>query len=191
MRIIAGKNRGMILSAPKGLRVRPTADLVKESLFNILSTKVVEARVLDLFSGTGNLGLEALSRGASQAVLVDKHAESIAIITENVHKLKCGKQARLMKLDCMVALERLVAVKEKFDIIFCDPPYNCGWLSRIASYVARNKILATAGWLVIEHSVDEVPGAFSGLKIVKSRRYGATILSFFSEDDNADSSLSG
>ncbi|MEI6287081.1 MAG: 16S rRNA (guanine(966)-N(2))-methyltransferase RsmD [Bacillota bacterium] len=188
MRIIAGFNRGMVLKTPKDLRVRPTADRVKEALFNILSVKIIDAKVLDLFSGTGNLALEALSRGAASACLVDNHNESIALIKVNISKTHSLEQARIIKADCLSAIKLLAAQSEKFDVVFCDPPYNCDWLQKIVDGVGQTRLLATGGVLVVEHNVDEKYLPSNIMKLIQSRRYGATIISFFTEDTEYASS---
>ena len=183
MRIVAGINRGMVLKTPRGLRVRPTADRVKEALFSILSDKIIDAKVLDLFSGTGNLALEALSRGAASACLVDNHNDSIELIKENVRKTNCLKQALILKAECLVAIERLAGQCKKFDVVFCDPPYNCDWLQKIVAGIGKAKLLAADGVLIIEHNVEEKYLPSNGLKLIKSRRYGGTVISFFVEEN--------
>ncbi|MFA6074548.1 MAG: 16S rRNA (guanine(966)-N(2))-methyltransferase RsmD [Negativicutes bacterium] len=191
MRIVAGMNKGMVLKTTKGSRVRPTADRVKESLFNILSVKILDAKVLDLFSGTGNLALEALSRGAYSACLVDNHAESIAVINENIGKTRSVARIRIIKNDCLSAIMLLGRATEKFDVIFCDPPYNCDWLKKIVVCVESAKLLAIDGVLIVEHNIDEKYVESIGMKLIQSRRYGSTVISFFKEDVNANSGMSG
>ena len=179
MRIIGGENRGMLLKTPKGLRVRPTADRVKEALFNIIGTSIIDTRILDIFAGTGNLGLEALSRGAKQVCFVDNHRESAAIISENICKTKRGSQTRVLQLDCMAALNVLRKNAESFDYIFCDPPYNCGWPDKIISNLSAGGLLASSGIIIIEHSIDEEITACGNLKLLDARKYGDTKVSFF------------
>ena len=126
MRIIAGTAKGTRLKTPKGMKTRPTADRVKVSVFGILADRPVDAVVLDLFAGTGALGLEALSRGAAAATLVDKGAESIKIIADNVNLAKMGKSVTICREDVFQAVKRLAKAGVVFDLIFCDPPYNLG-----------------------------------------------------------------
>ena len=122
MRIITGSARGARLLAPKGMTTRPTADRVKESVFNILGDKVRDRRVLDLFAGSGALGLESLSRGASHALMVDR--DSVGIIAKNAAHTHLEHKAKILDMDVMAALSRLEKEEKCFGIIFSDPPYH-------------------------------------------------------------------
>lgn len=179
MRIIAGDNKGMILKSPTGDRVRPTADKVKGALFSILGSRIIDARALDLFAGTGNLGVEALSRGAQSVVFVDAHRESIACIRNNITKAQQISKAKVMQQDCLHAIKQLAATGCEFDIIFCDPPYNQGWLLKICSCVFEYNVLADSGVLIIEHAVDELCQEQPNARLIQSRKYGGTMISFF------------
>ena len=120
MRVITGKARGIQLKTPQGMLTRPTADRVKEALFSIIRFDVANARVLDLFGGTGQLGIEALSQGAKSAVFVDAREEACALIRENLKRTRLSEQGSVVRCDY---LDYLNCCREKFDIIFLDPPY--------------------------------------------------------------------
>lgn len=179
MRIITGIAKGMKLTAPHGLSVRPTTDRVKESIFNILSSKIVDSQVLDLFSGTGNLGLEAVSRGAAQAVLVDKSPTSIAAIKKNARNTKLIENTEIIKLDVLTAINQLTAVNRQFDLIFCDPPYNQGFVQAVLQKVnEKAQLLSDNGVLIMEHSGHEEVSVGDSLIILRTQRYGETMVTF-------------
>lgn len=177
MRIIGGKYRGRVLAAFDGESVRPTADRVKESLFNILSLRFYGARVLDLFAGSGALGLESLSRGAAEVVFNDKSKDSLAILRKNLRALKIeeGKEAKVYNLD---AETYLGYERRPFDIIFIDPPYALEVGARAVQKIAKSGLLAEDGVLVLERDVP-FEGEVDGLEKYDERRYGRTILTFF------------
>lgn len=180
MRIITGSAKGAKLKAPHGLDTRPTTDRVKESLFNILGNIVEDAVVLDLFAGTGALGLEALSRGARQAVFIDQSAVSASVIKENAVHTKLCDCAQTVKCDVFKALDKLEAAGRAFDVVFCDPPYNKGYVARIMHKFDNSKIIAGQGILILEHSRHEQPGTqWKNLRLRRSERYGETMVSFF------------
>lgn len=179
MRIITGSARGCRLKTPKGQATRPTSDRVKESLFNILGQKVCGRRVLDIFAGTGNLGLEALSRGASSACFVDQ--STAALIRENAVHTRLQDKSVVHGGDVFSLLTRFAQGRESFDLIFCDPPYHKGLFERALTFFDESAVLAHDGILVMEHGADEndVP-ELSKLRCVLNRRYGHTTqLSFF------------
>lgn len=179
MRIITGSAKGMKLTAPRGLSVRPTTDRVKESVFNILKGKVVDARVLDLFSGTGNLGLEAVSRGAVHAVLVDKSPSSIATIKKNAQNTKLVESIEIIRQDVLTAIDRLVAASQQFDLIFCDPPYNQGFVQTVLHKLDEKPLLLSDdGILIMEHSGHEEVITGDNLVILRTQRYGETMVTF-------------
>ncbi|MEG6584098.1 16S rRNA (guanine(966)-N(2))-methyltransferase RsmD [Dendrosporobacter sp. 1207_IL3150] len=180
MRIITGKAKGAKLKAPRGLDTRPTTDRVKESIFNILGDVVNGAKVLDLFAGTGNLGLEALSRGATQAVFIDQSAVSIGVIKDNAAHTKLVDYAEIHKGDVLRVLDRLSNTDRMFDLVFCDPPYNKGYVRSVLEKLDQNGIFAEQGILVLEHSRHEsVEGEWKSLELRRSEKYGETIVSFF------------
>lgn len=179
MRIITGKARGLKLTAPKNMDVRPTSDRVKESLFNIIGTKIVGTRVLDLFAGTGNLGLEAWSRGAEKVVFIDESQASLQLVRSNITKAKAEKETKVLKGNAVKVIADLVAKGERFDFIFCDPPYNKGLPAQIIEQVAKYDIVAPGGYLVVEHSQHEIlPELPIKLEIIRSEKYGETLISF-------------
>ena len=161
MRIIAGERRGAQLFAPKGMDTRPTQAKVKESLFNMLQADVSGARVLDLFAGSGNLALEALSRGAEYAVLVDADREAAACIRRNVQKLRFEDRSALYRCDWRQAVAQMKAAGTRpFDLVFLDPPYRMTELWEICAALADAGLLAPHAVLALEHS----PGALSAPK---------------------------
>lgn len=179
MRIITGSARGCRLKTPKGQATRPTSDRIKESLFNILGPKVYGRKVLDIFAGTGNLGLEALSRGAASACFVDQ--ATAALIRENAVHTRLQDKAAVHGCDVFAQLSRFAQGGESFDLIFCDPPYHKGLAWRALTFFDESTVLAHAGILVVEHGADENDmSELLELRCVLNRRYGRTTqLSFF------------
>ena len=180
MRIITGSARGCRLKTPKGQDTRPTADRIKESLFNILGQKVLDRKVLDIFAGTGNLGLEALSRGAECAVLVDK--ATAPLMQENARLTRLQDKVTVRGGDVFAELGQLDRSRAEFGLIFCDPPYHKGLWERALLLIDQSEnIMAHNGILVVEHGADEneLP-ALGRLMAVMNRRYGHTTqLTFF------------
>lgn len=179
MRIITGKARGLKLLEPKNYDVRPTADRVKESLFNILGTGIREARVLDLFAGTGNLGLESWSRGASAITFVDMSLSSLKLVRGNIAKCRAEVACTVLKGDALQLLGRLARGGQQFDYLFCDPPYNKGWVQKVLNSPELLQVLSPRGLLIAEHSAhDNIDLSLPAtLKVVRRERYGETILS--------------
>ena len=179
MRIITGSAKGARLKTPKGQDTRPTADRIKESLFNILGQMVQARTVLDIFAGTGNLGLEALSRGAARAVLVDKATASL--MRENAAHTRLADRTEIMAGDACSVLTRLEAQGQRFSLIFCDPPYHRGLWEKVLKYLDESQVLSPEGILVVEHGADEndLP-ELQRLRRVLNKVYGHTTqLSFF------------
>jgi 16S rRNA (guanine966-N2)-methyltransferase len=172
MRIIAGKYKGRRLFVPAGLKIRPTSDRVKEAIFNILSPYLSEALVLDLYAGTGNLGIEALSRGAKRAVFVDKHPLAIQTIKRNLFILGIKDEALVYKRDILKGLSFL---KEQYQLIFMDPPYEKGYIEKTLAYLFP--FLAKDGIIIIEHSPKE-KFSLKGFFLIDRRQYGQTEVSF-------------
>jgi len=180
MRIISGKARGRRLKAPKGQHVRPTSARVKEALFNILPHDLGGTKVLDLFAGTGNLTIEALSRGAAEALLVDSSPRLEKTIRENLRRLDLSDRARVWTMPVTRALRRLAAQGERFDTIFVDPPYGRRLLEPALKMIAEGALLRPSGVLIAEHSAREKPElTYGGLALTDQRRYGDTVLSFY------------
>ncbi|MGE4589069.1 MAG: 16S rRNA (guanine(966)-N(2))-methyltransferase RsmD [Acidaminococcaceae bacterium] len=179
MRIITGKARGLKLITPKNMDVRPTSDRVKESLFNIIGTKIVGTRVLDLFAGTGNLGLEAWSRGAEKIVFVDDSTTSLQLVRSNISKAKAEKETQVINGNAAKIIASLTMKGEKFDFIFCDPPYNKGLPAQIIEQVAKYDIVVSGGYLIVEHSQHEIlPELPEKLENIRNEKYGETLISF-------------
>ncbi len=175
MRIIGGKYRGRTLAAFEGEAVRPTSDRVKESLFNILSTRLYGARVLDLFCGSGALGLESLSRGAKEVVFNDAAKSSVSILQSNCKKLGIGEEATVFCHDYSLCLE---IVKGEFDLIFIDPPYAMEAGAKSLEKIAQKGLLAQNGIAVYERD-RPFEGEIEGLEKYDVRKYGKTYLTFF------------
>jgi 16S rRNA (guanine(966)-N(2))-methyltransferase RsmD len=189
MRIIAGKAKGRTLIAPKAGILRPTTDRVKESLFNILS--VEGKRFLDLFAGSGSVGLEAVSRGASRVILVESQRACADAIRTNIERCGFlnmpleetgdGKGLVVEMIDCPVerALRLLGHRGERFDVIFADPPYGRSLMDETLRLVRSQALMSPDGVLVVQHSArEEIPARREGYQIEDSRRYGETALSF-------------
>jgi 16S rRNA (guanine966-N2)-methyltransferase len=176
VRIIAGTVGGRSIRAPRGQATRPTADKVREALFNILAARgPVPERALDLYAGSGALGLEALSRGCGSVTFVEQHAATCALIRDNAAEL--GFQDRVNIL-CKRTIDFMRAHQnEQFGWIFVDPPYESRELPRVLDGLAP--LLAPDGLAIVEHSSREDPKA--GLALVDRRRYGQTALSFYAE----------
>ena len=182
MRVIGGNARGRHLKVPRGQTLRPTAARVKEALFNILPHDLSGTKVLDLFAGTGNLSIEALSRGAAAATLVDRSAASGKAIQENLYRLGLNDRTRLWIMPVSRALRLLGRRGETFDLIFLDPPYDCDWIGRTARLIGQGGLLQRSGVLIAEHSRREkVEPMYDSLALYDQRRYGGTLLSFFQQ----------
>ena len=180
MRIITGSAKGIQLKTPTGLSTRPTTDRVKESLFGILGYLVEDARVLDVFAGTGNLSLESLSRGASSAIAIDKSANCQRIIRENAVKTKLDDRITVLKGDGLRYLAQYASEGKQFDLIFADPPYEQGFVEKVVASVDTSHVLADGGVLVTEHSKKEMidEASLTKLEIRRQERYGETVVSF-------------
>lgn len=151
MRIIAGSHGSRRIAAPRGLAVRPTSDRAREMLFNILGGAAAGGPFLDLFAGSGAVGLEALSRGAERAVFVEKERAALAALTRNIESLGLRSRCRLLKADWESSCRRLAQEGESFAVIFADPPYDSGLSRRCLLSERPGAILRPGGLLVIEH----------------------------------------
>jgi len=192
MRVIGGAAKGRRLLAPKGQTVRPTADRVKESLFNILPRDLTGAKVLDLFAGTGNLSIEALSRGADRAVLIDASERSVAAIKENLRRLGFHGRGQVWTAPVARGLRSLARRDESFDYIFLDPPYDQALVGRTLEIIGKSNLLRDSGTLVVEHSAREtVKPLYGSLQLHDQRRYGDTLLSFYQTQSNINSAPRG
>lgn len=151
MRVITGKYRGRVLKGPKHQGLRPTADRVKEALFNIIGPAIVDADFLDLFAGTGGIGIEALSRGARSVVFVDANGASIQLLKSNLHFVDPEDRIRIIRSVADKALQRLAEEKAGFDIIFLDPPFEAGLLDQTLKSIRELDLLRADGILIAEH----------------------------------------
>ncbi len=181
MRVITGSARGVNLKAPAGLSTRPTADRVKQAMFNIIQYEI-GGEVLDLFAGSGQLGIEALSRGASYAVFVDARNDAVEIIRENLHRTKLAERAEIVRGDFDAYLRRC---RRRFRLIFLDPPYAEKSLENAINRLAEIDILAEGGIIITERPVDKpLPGDFPGLTRSQDYRYGKTVVTLFRKGYN-------
>lgn len=193
MRIIAGSAKGRKLIAPRGRDIRPTLDRVREALFNILGQNLAGKKFLDLFAGSGVVGIEALSRGAEVAVLVEKDREACRVIQKNLELCGFSDRARVICRDVIRALPSLRG--EKFNVVFADPPYYQGWEEKIFPLLARYRLVPPGGVVVVESGKKTVlPAELAGFSLKRREIYGDTSLNFFVWEETgekiADSSLS-
>ena len=181
MRVITGKARGIQLKTPDGLLTRPTADRVKEALFSIIRFDVAGARVLDLFGGTGQLGIEALSQGAERAVFTDARQDACNLIRENLRRTKLSQQGTVVRCDYLEYLNRC---QEAFDIIFLDPPYAEVFLETALKRITEIDILHSGGIIVTERPLGkELPFSPTGYTRSKDYKYGKTLLTIYRKED--------
>lgn len=180
MRVIGGTAGGRKLVTPKGNRVRPTADRVKEALFSILLSRYGSLNgltVIDLFAGTGNLGIEALSRGATHATFVDSHPQSREMIRKNLTLTGLADRAELVSHDVLTALQRLTEEQRNFDIVFIDPPYReLELMQKVLEHLAGYRLTTECGLIVLESDGKSVPTLPDGLVLLEKRVYGDTAL---------------
>ena len=180
MRVISGSARGVRLKTPTGQSTRPTADRVKEAMFSIIQFELPGAKVLDLFGGTGQLGIEAVSRGAKSAVFVDQNEQACRLIRENLKLAKMEQESKVVRSDYLSFLK---TTKEKFDIILLDPPYAEVFLENALKLISEIDILQTNGIIVAECPVGKVlPGEYPGFARSKDYKYGNTILTIYRKD---------
>ena len=180
MRVITGKARGVVLKTPDGMATRPTADRVKEAMFNIIQFEIPAARVLDLFGGTGQLGIEALSREAKSAVFVDEREDACKLIRENLKRTKLEQQGKVVRSDYMAYLK---SCREKFDIILLDPPYAEVFLENSLKMITEIDILQSGGIIVTERPVEKkLEMEFQGYTRSKDYKYSSTILAIYRKD---------
>lgn len=179
MRIIAGKYRSLVLAGFSGQDIRPTADRVKESLFNIISAHIPAARVLDLFCGSGGLGLECISRGAAEVHFNDLSRASVGVLKKNLSKLKGENNYRITNCDYSDCLKSASA---PYDLIFLDPPYKLEAGTEALKIISARRLLAAGGIAVLERDRAFL-GTVEGLELYDERKYGITYLSFFKNTD--------
>ena len=177
MRVITGKARGIQLKTPDGMHTRPTADRVKEALFSIIQFDVPGASVLDLFGGKGQVGIEAISRGAKRAVFVDEREDACKMIKENLKRTKLDDSASVIRSDYLSYLKKC---KETFQIILLDPPYAEVFLENSLKMITEIDILQTDGIIVAERPVGKkLPWEFDGFSRSRDYKYGKTLLTIY------------
>ena len=177
MRVITGKARGVQLKTPDGLTTRPTTDRVKEALFSIIQFEIPGAKVLDLFGGTGQLGIEALSRGAISATFVDAGEPACRLIRENLKRTRMESEGKVIRSDYLEFLSRC---REQYNIIFLDPPYAEVFLENALKKITEIDILASGGIIVAERPLGkELPWEFEGYTRSRDYKYGKTLLTVY------------
>lgn len=181
MRIIAGQYRGRIIQAPPGRDTRPTASCVRESLFAILQPKITGARVLDLFCGSGAMGLEAISRGAVHAVLIDQDASAVKTARKNILALGASDACEIYRNDFLRACTLLRQRNMVFDIVFIDPPYQSDYYYGAVEAVFSG-LNAADCIAVIEHGTDRFPQLPKGVQVVDRRQYGRRAVALIKEE---------
>jgi len=179
LRIIGGSRRGKKLHSPRDLFIRPTADRVRESVFNIICEHISGAHVLDLFAGTGAMGMEALSRGATDAVFIDNHPAAIKLIEKNIADCKWTAQASIIRWDISRNLNCIKSPPDLYDLIFIDPPYPLKLTAKALKHLESTPALADGAHLIVEHSrVDLINSETTAFNLEDQRSYGKTLVSF-------------
>lgn len=177
MRVITGSARGTVLKAPKGMQTRPTMDQVKEGLFSAIQFEIEARRVLDLFAGSGQLGIEALSRGARRAVFVDASREACGVVRENLSRTRLQEKALVVQADY---LSYLRSCRECFDLIFLDPPYAEVFLESALKNISEIDILSDSGIIICERPSDkQLPTEIPGLSHYRDYRYGKAAVTLY------------
>lgn len=171
MRVISGTARGLKLDSLDGLETRPTLDSVKEAVFSMLFDKVYDANVLDLFAGSGGLGIEALSRGAKRCVFCDKSEKAMSVVRKNAEKARFFEQAHLVKADFKECLSKLGSDGEQFELIFLDPPYAGGLLDEALNLIYDFSLLAPGGLVVAEYD-NGTDVDIQRYNVLKNKKYG-------------------
>ncbi len=179
-RIISGSAGGIPIKAPPGRKTRPTTDRIKETVFNILQGELTDAEVLDLFAGSGSLGMEALSRGAHLATFIEADPVVCRTISENLIKTRLSEHAQVYGLDMAAGIRMLALKGARFTLVFADPPYLQQFVMKTLQILDENDIMMNNGILVVEHHHDEpTPQAFGCLIKYREKAFGETCFSFF------------
>ena len=186
MRVISGTARGLKLKAPEGMNTRPTTDRIKESLFNIIAPDLYDICFLDLFSGSGSMGIEALSRGAAKAYFSDNNRKSISVINDNISRAHLSDKAVVMQCDFLQALQRIKAAGDKIDIAFLDPPYNTDLAVRAMESIVRLDLLSDGGYIIAEQAQGEPDIDIDGLAVTRVKDYKTTKMTFLSKKTKED-----
>ncbi|MDV4151208.1 16S rRNA (guanine(966)-N(2))-methyltransferase RsmD [Clostridium sp. AL.422] len=184
MRIIAGKARGRKLLPPSTMETRPTLDRVKESMFSMIQNYIPESVVVDVFAGTGSLGLEAASRGAKEVYLVDKSNTTFPILKQNVENLKFQEFCFPINSDSYDALQMLSKKQKVFDIIFIDPPYCKEMIPKAMEIIKESNLLKREGIIVTKiDSIEDIYDGYKDIKLLKSRKYGNTTVCIYKYEE--------
>jgi len=184
MRVIAGQCKGRVLIGPKGKLIRPTSDRTKEFIFNFLGDYILDIELLDLFAGSGNLSIEALSRGAKFATLVDKSNQAIKLINKNVELTKFSSKSRIVRKDVLNYLSLADKKKLFFGLIFADPPYSDTIYQKILKKIDSCSILREGGLFVLEHSSNSIDSIeFSNLYLLKRKKMGNSTITIYNKMD--------
>ena len=179
MRVIGGKFKGKNLAAISGNAIRPTSDRLRETIFNIAAGSVSNAVVLDLFAGTGAMGIEAISRGARFSVFIDNSKIAIAAILKNLKNCRIEEKARVIRWNIGRNFDCLQGTERRFDLVFLDPPYERGFVRPALMHLERLPVFSADSLLVVEHSRrEEIPTDLSGFALFDQRAYGKTLVSF-------------
>lgn len=180
MRIIGGVRRGKKLFSPPDRSIRPTADRVREAIFNILAHRILGARVLDLFAGTGAMGLEALSRGAEHAVFIDNQPTALSLIKKNVQACGWTERTDVIRWNLGLNLKCIRSRMHPFNLVFIDPPYRSQMISEVLRHLDDSRALAGETQIIIEHASGDIPETWPAIFNLDDRRaYGKTLVSFF------------
>jgi 16S rRNA (guanine(966)-N(2))-methyltransferase RsmD len=180
VRIIGGLFRGRRLRTVSGLAVRPTSDRLRETLFNILSTDIAGSRFLDICAGSGAVAIEAISRGASHATLIEESRRACSVIEENIEALGIADRATVINRDAVAALKRLASQGSSFDIAFFDPPYSSELYTQVLALLGSGSLLEPGAILIIEHRAKTAPPSeVEGLKLYRQLKQGESALAFY------------
>ncbi|QUV83836.1 16S rRNA (guanine(966)-N(2))-methyltransferase RsmD [Chloracidobacterium aggregatum] len=181
MRVIAGIHKGRRLRSEPGLRVRPTSDRLRETLFNILAPRIGDTTFLDLCAGSGAVGIEALSRGAARATFVEHSRRALVALVENLARCGIGEEAEVVQRDAVSAVKQFIQVGRRFDLIFCDPPYASPLYDPLFELLGTQPLLDEDGWFIVEHHAKHaVVETIGDLRRFRAVQQGESTLSFFS-----------
>ena len=179
MRVISGKVRGLKLDTPKNEDVRPTTDRVKESLFNIINPYIIDSNVLDLFAGSGQLGIETISNGAKLCYFVDNNGEVIKVLRDNIKTLDISGYSKIILSDWKKMLNEFGKNKQKFDLIFVDPPYDYDVYEKVINKVNELDLLKDNGLLILEYANNKFLDEYDKLIAIKEKKYGYKFIKIF------------
>lgn len=179
MRIISGVRRGTVLLSPKGEETRPTTDRVRENIFNLIQTEIYGKTVLDLFSGSGAMGIEALSRGADFCLFSDISKDAVEVIKKNVNKTSFSDKAEIKNSSFENVLKGITG---NYSLIFLDPPYHKGYLNKAIELLIEKKLLSDDALIVCETDYDEEIGTFEGISLIKDKTYGRVRVRIFRKE---------